>query len=39
MQVVGDELVEAFDQLIGDVEEDGAVAFFGSARGSSSIAF
>ena len=28
MQVVGDELVEAFQLMVGDVEEDGAVFFF-----------
>ena len=31
VQVVGDELVEAFERMIGDVEEDGAVALFGAA--------
>ncbi len=30
IQVIGDELVEAFERMVGDVEEDGAVAFFGA---------
>jgi hypothetical protein len=31
MQVVGDELVEPLQRMVGDVEEDGAVALFGAA--------
>ena len=34
VQVVGDELVEALERVVGDVEEDGAVALFAAARGS-----
>jgi len=31
IEVIGNELVEAFERMIGDVEEDGSVALFGSA--------
>ena len=30
-QVVRDELVETFQRMVGDIEEDRAVAFFGTA--------
>jgi hypothetical protein len=31
VEVVGDELVESLERMVGDVEEDGAVALFGAA--------
>ncbi len=31
MQIIGDKLVESLKRMVGDVEEDGAVALFAAA--------